>query len=38
MYSSTLSLASAVDVVGQRYAPAVLLPRIDPVPIVEEAG
>ena len=39
MYSSTLSLTSALDGVGgQRHAPAVLPPGKNPVPIVQEAG
>jgi len=38
MYSSTLSLTSALDSVGgQRHTPAVLSPDRDPVPIVQEA-
>ena len=39
MYSSTLSLTSALDGVGGRlHAPAALPPGKDPVPIVQEAG
>jgi hypothetical protein len=39
VYSSTLSLNSALDGVGsQRHAPASLLPERDPVPILQEAG
>ena len=39
MYSSTLSLTSALDGVGgQRHAPAALSPGKDPVPILQEDG
>jgi hypothetical protein len=39
MYSSTLSLTSALDGVGdQRHAPAALPPAEDPAPLVYEAG
>jgi hypothetical protein len=39
MYSSTLSLTSALDGVGdQHHAPAALTPGKDRVPIVQEAG
>jgi len=39
MYSSTLSLTSALDGVGdQHHAPAALPPGKDRVPIVQEAG
>jgi len=37
-YSSTLSITSALDVGGQRHAPASLPPGKDPVPVVWEAG
>jgi hypothetical protein len=39
MYSSTLSLTSALEEAGvQRHAPAALPPKNEPVPIVQETG
>jgi hypothetical protein len=38
MYSSTLALTSALEVGGQRHAPAALPPGSDPVPIVQQSG
>jgi len=38
MYSSTLSLTSALEVSGQRHAPSALPRGRDPVPIVQQSG